>query len=128
MGGGRLQRVQCAGTVLYQCGQDPGLPGGNRRVARQFYWANRLIGALADAHFAKTSNSIERYQNAVGGRAHAFIKAGDAGRAEGPVSAYLEGCNEKLAAMLREETTKVLGQVLYEASNGMKNGFARSDA
>lgn len=94
----------------------------------QFYWANRLIGALADAHFAKTSNIIERYQNAVGGKAHALVKAGDDGKAEGPVTAYLEGCNEKMAAMLQEETRKVLGQVLYEASNGMKNGFARSDA
>ena len=33
-----------------------------------------------------------------------------------------------MAAMAREETKKVLGQVLYAASNGMKNGFARSDA
>ena len=64
----------------------------------------------------------------MGGEAHALVKAGDDGKAEGPVTAYLEGCNEKMAAMLQEETRKVLGQVLYEASNGMKNGFARSDA
>ena len=96
--------------------------------SNQFYWANRLIGALADPHFAQTANLIERYQNTVGGKAHALLKAGDTGKAEGAVTTYLEGCNEQIAAMVQEETQKLLGQVLYAASNGMKNGFARSDA
>lgn len=96
--------------------------------SNQFYWANRIIGALADAHFAKTSNLIERYQNSVGGKAHALIKAGDAGEVAGSVGTYLEERNEAMADMLQQETQKVLGQVMYEASNGMKNGFARSDA
>ena len=34
--------------------------------SNQFYWANRLIGTLADAHFGACANLIERYQNKVG--------------------------------------------------------------
>ena len=94
----------------------------------EFYWANRILGALADAHYAKCANLIERYQNAVGARAHALLKKYDGMTFDGPVSAGLEKANEELAAMAREETQAALGKVLYVASDGMKNGFARSDA
>ena len=30
-----------------------------------FYWANRIIGALADAHYYENQSNIERYQVAV---------------------------------------------------------------
>ena len=101
---------------------------GEEPDSNQFYWANRLIGALADAHFGACANLIERYQNKVAARAHALLKEGDRGEAGENVSRYLEARNETMAAMAREETQKVLDQVLYAASNGMKNGFARSDA
>lgn len=101
---------------------------GEEPDSNQFYWANRLIGALADAHFGACANLIERYQNKVAARAHALLKEGDRGETGENPSLYLEARNEKMAAMAKEETQKVLGQVLYAASNGMKNGFARSDA
>ena len=41
---------------------------------------------------------------------------------------FLAGANEAICAMLRSATDEVLGQVLYEASMGMKNSFSRSDA
>ena len=44
------------------------------------------------------------------------------------VQHFLEGCNEEMAKMAKEETQKTLSSVLYTASNGMKNSFARSDA
>jgi len=93
----------------------------------EFYWANRLIGALADAHYAQCANLIERYQNAVGARAYGLLKKYDVVKAE-PATKTLEAANEEMAAMVREETQAVLGKVLYAASNGMKNGFSRSDA
>ena len=43
-----------------------------------FYWANRIIGALADAHYSTTSSAIERYQNAVQTKGHQIIKKYDA--------------------------------------------------
>lgn len=56
----------------------------------EFYWANRLIGALADAHYARTASAIERYQKAVASAAHAMICDTDKKEAEGGVTAFLE--------------------------------------
>lgn len=39
-----------------------------------------------------------------------------------------EKANNETAKMVQEETRKVLNQVLKEASNVMKNSYARSDA
>ena len=96
-----------------------------------FYWANRLIGALADAHFNTSAIHIERYQNTMHSKGHEFIIRTDRKfAAEHPtdVHAFLEAANEEMASIAREETTRTLGNVLYTASNGMKNSFARSDA
>lgn len=94
----------------------------------QFYWANRLIAALADPHFALCANTIERYQNAVGSRAHALLNAFDRKDSGENICRTLEKANQAMADMAKEETTKALGEVLYTASCAMKNGFARSDA
>ncbi|MGI6262951.1 MAG: C69 family dipeptidase [Succiniclasticum sp.] len=94
----------------------------------QFYWANRLIGALSDAHFALCANPIERYQNAVGARARAMLEQFDKTPCEGAVTDFLAQCNEAFAAMAKEETDACLGNVLYQASSAMKNSFARSDS
>lgn len=42
--------------------------------------------------------------------------------------AYLTDCNRIIADKARELTVDLLNKVLYTASCGMKNGFARSDA
>lgn len=94
----------------------------------EFYWANRLIGALADAHYARTASAIERYQKAVASAAHVMICDTDKKEAEGGVTAFLEQANAAMAAMVKEKTDTCLGKVLYEASMAMKNGFSRSDA
>ena len=51
----------------------------------------------------------------------------DAGSAA-QVQAIIDDANEALAGMLREQTADVLGKVLKETSNHMKNAYARSDA
>ena len=96
-----------------------------------FYWANRLIGALADAHFNTSAIHIERYQNTMHSKGHEFIIRTDrkfAAEQPADVHAFLEAANDEMASIAREETTRTLGNVLYTASNGMKNSFARSDA
>lgn len=100
-------------------------------TTENFYWANRLIGTLADAHFQTTAIFIERYQNQVHSKGHALLSKFDKQfMTEKPnqVQHFLEGCNEEMAKMAKEETQKTLSSVLYTASNGMKNSFARSDA
>ena len=102
---------------------------GKTVSTESFYWANRLVGALADAQYSLCRSHIERYQNKVANRGQAMLKCFDAGLPEsGDVHGYLADCNEQLAAMARELTDEVLDLVLYEVSNQMKNGYSRSDA
>ena len=42
--------------------------------------------------------------------------------------AVIDSANEALAEMLQKQTSDVLGKVLHESSNKMKNAYARSDA
>lgn len=101
-----------------------------------FYWTNRLIAALADAHHSECSSHIERYQNAVHRAGQQMIGEFDrefqerqiAGKPVSEVHFWLEECNQKLADMARKHTTDVLNKVLFEATRGMKNAFCRSDA
>ena len=104
---------------------------GDTVSTENFYWANRLIGALSDAHFGATASPIERYQKAMQAKGHELINGFDAeaaGKDAEALPAFLEGCNQALADMARRETDSLLGKVLYEASMRMKNGFSRSDA
>ncbi len=99
-----------------------------------FYWASRLIGALADEAFSFTASHIERYQNKVAVEGHRLIAKYDALFTEAaeetaPAAAsILEAANQEMADMLRHETDDVLNKVLFEASTHMKNAFSRSDA
>ena len=97
-----------------------------------FYWASRMIAAMADAAYAKTSIYIERYRLAVGSKAHALIIKGDkAQQAAGTPEEkekIREEINEEMAAMLKKETGNTLNKVLFELSSSMKNAFSRSDA
>ena len=102
---------------------------GREVTTGSFYWANRLIGAMADAFFSQCSSHIERYQKSVISRAGTMLKEFEATIEEhGDIPKYLEQCNQKISDMLRQETQDVLDKVLYEASCGMINRFSRSDA
>lgn len=92
-----------------------------------FYWSSRLIGALADPHYASCLIHIERYQDAVVSEARRLLKEYDRRYIESGDDALLNEANEALAAMAKKETSKVLSSVLAEASRGMKNGYKRGD-
>ena len=97
-----------------------------------FYWASRLLAAMADASYAKSVFHIERYTLSVGSKANGIINAYDdaqRGEADPTARAALRTkANEELAAMVRAETTDALNKVLFELSSGMKNAYSRSDA
>ena len=94
-----------------------------------FYWANRLIGALADAHYPQCKAHIERYQNKVANLGHALLTRCDRELPpEGDAPDYLARCNDEICAAARELTDTVLSQVLYEGSLKMLNGYSREDA
>ena len=98
-----------------------------------FYWASRLVAALADAKFGSNKIHIERYQRKTMSEAHRILNSADRLVAEltevkADPQSVIDSANEALAEMLKEQTLDVLGKVLDETSNKMKNAFARSDA
>ena len=92
-----------------------------------FYWASRLIGALADSTYAASAQHIERYQNAVAVKGRQIIREYDQKMASSGDYSLTEEANEKLCAMAKECSTDTLGKVLQEASLRMKNGYNRAD-
>ena len=101
-------------------------------TTENFYWANRIVGALADADFGASLPHVERYQERVGGLARAVIHETDRAIRDADtdcVAAHvpLEEANRRIAALLRTETDDLLDHVLYEASMRMHNAFSRSD-
>lgn len=101
-------------------------------TTESFYWTNRIIAALCDAHFQKTDILVERYQDTVQAKGQALLAKYDAKCLAGQYSAaetqdLLEQANEEMADFLRKVTNQFLDKVLYAASCEMKNGYARSD-
>ena len=98
-----------------------------------FYWANRLVGALADAQYALCASHIERYQASLAIDAFHVIheydkKLRDEKLSNAEAIKLQEEANEEIAKIAKEQTDKVLANVLFEVSCAMKNGFSRSDA
>ncbi len=96
-------------------------------TTENFYWANRIIAALADSQFGLCANMIERYQDRVLSETHRMIKEAD--RAFTDAGSFdAAAVNEKIISFVRKETDDLLDKVLLAVSLKMKNGFARSDA
>ena len=98
-----------------------------------FYWNNRLIGAMADASYAKSRFHVERYQGSVQAKCYQLIleckkEIAKKKRSQEEIRAMLEECNEQIARCTKQETAELLDKVLYEASSIMKNCYSRSDA
>lgn len=97
-----------------------------------FYWASRMIAAMADASYRKSIFHIERYEESVMSKARAIVnRYSDLLAAEKDGKKRMELCrkaNAETAAMVKTETTDTLGKVLCELSNQMKNSYSRSDA
>ena len=101
-----------------------------RVTSESFYWANRIIAALADARFRDNSAHIERYAEKVGALGHQALRETEAAvrdLAPEEAPAALEAANTRMADALKAETEKLLASVLYTTSLSMKNAFAMSD-
>ncbi len=92
-----------------------------------FYWGSRLIAALADHNYGACIQNIERYQKAVAVKGRRLVLEYDRRMAESDDFSLAEEANEKLAEMVREQTTSTLNAVLMDASERMKNGYNRAD-
>ena len=92
-----------------------------------FYWASRLLATLADPHFAKAVQPLDRYQSAVMTRGRQIVREYDRKMAETGDFALAAQANEALCRMAREETQKILNTLVLTASEAMKDGYDRAD-
>ena len=97
-----------------------------------FYWASRMIAAMADASYKKSVFHIERYKEHVLAKGHELIHRFDALLEKETDSrkrmAIRREANEEIAKMVKKETSATLDKVLFELSSQMKNSYSRSDA
>lgn len=93
-----------------------------------FYWANRLIAALADAQHDACIVLIERYQQAVQSKGRQILLEGEKSFKTGDDA--VEFCNaqdQKISNMVQKETDALLDEVLFTVTCMMRNGYSRSD-
>ncbi len=96
--------------------------------SQNFYWANRLLAIIADAHFAATSLFIERYQKAMQNYCRAHIEETDANYlSSSEKEEVLVKANQAMAKKAQKETNDVLSIVLRVSSADMKNNYHRTD-
>ena len=97
-----------------------------------FYWASRMIAAMADASYHRSLFHIERYQMHVMAKGRELLHTYDALLAEKTDAAdrqkLMQQANNAIAEMLKKETQDTLDKVLFELSSQMKNAYSRSDA
>lgn len=111
-------------------------------TAHNFYWANRVIAALADARFNENSAHIDRYAQKTGAAGVATVIAADKkiaafAAAEGSAAVentedkrarlILEAANQSICDIVEKETNDLLSKVLYTTSMSMHNAFFMSD-
>ena len=92
-----------------------------------FYWTNRLIGAMADAHYGSCIQLIERYQGAVANGGHRLIHEFDKKMLESGSFDSIDEANQALADMAKKEAGDTLSKVLRQASLAMRCGYQRAD-
>lgn len=92
-----------------------------------FFWASRLLGALADAQYTDCARMIENYQGATMAAGRRILFEYDQKMKKTGDYTLTAEANQKVTDMVKEKTTKVLNEVLLERCKGMKNGFRRVD-
>lgn len=98
-------------------------------TTENFYWANRMIGALADAHYATCIAHVERYQKNLAAKSHEILAAFDAGCArEKDVHAYLEEGNQRIADEAKRQTDDLMSKVLAYGQQRNEERVSRADS
>ena len=112
-----------------------------RVTTESFYWANRIVAAIADARYKDNVNDLDAYAERTMAHGHALVAEADARIAacgaeedeasgmgdDARVRRILEEANDETAAYLKRETDKLLDKVLLTSSLLMRNGFSLSD-
>ena len=91
-----------------------------------FYWTNRIIAGLADAHYSHHVGDLEDYQESTMALGHARIGRVDQALATGQTVDF-ERENQEMSDQIQEATDQLLDKILLDASNLMTNHFSLSD-
>ena len=91
-----------------------------------FYWTNRIIAGLADAHYSHHVGDLEDYQESTMALGHARIGRVDQALAAGQTVDF-ERENQEMSDQIQEATDRLLDKILLDASNLMTNHFSLSD-
>ena len=92
-------------------------------TTESFYWANRLVGALADAHYPSCVQAIEEYRSAVAADSRELLRQFESGDG----TASRESFNHLVCMLAKKKTDALLNRILLLASLEMKNRYSRSD-
>lgn len=99
-------------------------------TTESFYWVNRIIGALADAHYNENLPDVERYQTTVDHKVYELVNRFDREfqeKAPEDAAGFFEAANQEISDFTEEKTEELLDKVLFTSSSLMKNGFSRTE-
>lgn len=106
-----------------------------RPTTESYYWSNRIIGALADAHYHDNFNALEAYRQTTVAEGYKIVHDTDCAlkekygtdtvsdQEEQDIQHTLEHTNDHIACQLKKHTDDVLDSVIYTSSIHMRNGF-----
>ena len=127
----------CFGSTVFSAflplyANTPALPAYLSKVGLEpstenFYWASRMIGALADPCFSWCLQDIGCYHDAVAVKGRRLILEYDRAMTESGDFSKTAEANRKLCEMAKQETNAALGKILQTASEHMKNGYSLAD-
>lgn len=93
-----------------------------------FYWINRIIATIADAHFKESRRPIDDYRQKTMGYGHQLlIETDQLVKDSDDIPGVLAEANQKMSDYVMKESQELLGQLVFIASDGMKNRFSMSD-
>ena len=95
-----------------------------------FYWANRILAVMGDAHYKKTRPAFMRYQDGLPARCRAVLLRFDRDYlrlSPENTQAFCEQANREIADLVRRETNDLLCRVMQTASEEMQCGFSMDD-
>lgn len=99
---------------------------GENVSTESFYWMNRLIAVIADAHFRHHESTLEDYVEQTMARGYAHINRVETALLNGEKVDFNTE-NQIISDVIQKETQKLLNKILFDASNLMKNSFSVSD-
>ena len=99
---------------------------GEKVSTDSFYWTNRLIAALADAHFSSHLGDLDDYQEITMALGHEMLGRVDCALEKGEIVDF-EAENQALSDKIQEATDQLLNKILLDAGNLMTNHFSLSD-